>query len=564
MNFKPVTLPTKDYVFFSSNETLGSIMSTGRFHSKNQIGDVFVEARDTAIDSNRAENIVHIVEPSSLEIDLYDITAQVKEEGLTNYAAKLYNAESDSEIQSLSKKKVEYSGSWILVEERYYLFNFILHDEKLHEIQLTENLLFELSLNKEFLQVFDKTQITITKEQHSNLYIVKALKEVKTSPAVGKLDKVVTTDKDVYKFKYNSLKVTRNVQITSQIQIIHPTSEIRLPYLGYYKRPSFDIGQQIWQLPITGGTGEYTWTTEDANVAFVRSDASIPKTGEIHGHHLGQTVITVYDRKNLFNYASIPVYVTKVYSLVWLESKIEIPMGGNADYSSLIAYDDHGFKYTNCSSLIFDYNMGDEDSNIVALKTQRLSWKETGTYVQDNLDIVKLRYRFDQNIDALLASSLPKDYTFNNAIELHNNFGICATDKFETNSEGLARVKANLPINFDTQEYPSKVESEVLKIASYFVPVTISPDYSKLFDDLMYPNQPIQHANIFSQYYQSDVFKISYGSSLYWVFNGGTNYWTDDIYSFSHKITKDGYGLDVNCLSENLPPLANRVTYQFT
>ena len=84
-----------------------------------------------------------------------------------------------------------------------------------------------------------------------------------------------------------------------------------------------------------------------------------------------------------------------------------------------------------------------------------------------------------------------------------------------------------------------------------------------MFSDLRYPKEPMQHTKLFKSYYTEDLFKISYGSSLMWTYNGGTNYWADDIYSLNHEIEERKHGLEVECLSNNLPAFANRITYKF-
>ena len=185
------------------------------------------------------------------------------------------------------------------------------------------------------------------------------------------------------------------------------------------------------------------------------------------------------------------------------------------------------------------------ESDIVYLKARDLNWNQIGDYINENLDLIKLRHRFDEHLDVVYAESLPDYFEFDDTLELHNNFGMCATDKFTTRSEGLARIKVSLPINYDTAKYPTKVESETLQIASFTSPSTISPSYNRLFEDLTYLKQPVQQSKLFKQYYKEYVFKISYDSSLYWIFNGGTNYWADDICSMTQQISEDGYDIDI-------------------
>ena len=348
ITYKKVYLPTSDFVFMSDKEYAGTIENSGMFHSKDEITIVTVMAQDTAIESNTAENFVHIVPPDQLEIEVFDITEKVSEFGLENYATLIYNADDDNEIKELKDKLVDlHDNTWILVEERYYLANMILFDQGKHKIELTENLMFSLNLDPEFVEIYSTYNIAVTKGQQSNLYIIKALKIVNMSKAIGRLAQVKSSDESVYRFDYERLIVERGIQITSQIKIMHPTPEIRLPYLGYYKASNKGIEKQLWKLPSTGGTGHYKWESQDESIAFAKTSLYNRKIGEIRGFNLGKTSIRVYDALNQFNYAAIDVYVTKIQTLAWLESKIEKEQGGQTDYTSLIAYDDSGKKYTN-------------------------------------------------------------------------------------------------------------------------------------------------------------------------------------------------------------------------
>ena len=562
---KRVSLPSPDYVFFTDNEEAGVINNSGVFRSRNIITTVLIRATDVAISTNTAENLVHIVPPESLEIEVFDITDKISASGVNEYANLIYNSHDGNELKNLKSHLIElHENFWILVEERFYLVNMFLLDQSKHEIKLTDNLLFNFKIDAEYLEIFNVGNIQTQKKQTSNLYIIKAKKTVNKTPSVGKLSEVKSVDTTLYGFDYSRLIVERSIRITSQVKIIHPTPEVRLPYLGYFRLPNKSIEKQLWHLQSSGGTGNYEWDSQDENIVIARNNISLKTVGEIRGNNLGATIVKVSDALNPFNFATIPVYVTKVGTLMWLEDRIEQEKGGSEDYSHLIAYDDEGKKYTNCSSLIYNLNMRREDEGIVRIKTTHLNWNQTKEFIDNNLDLIKLRNRFDDNINAVEEKDLPKNSKFDEIIQLHNNFGICGSDKFITMNQGLARIRASLPIDHDTIRYSKPIESEDLQIASYETPSTISPSYENFFEDLYYPKQPVQNTRYFSQLYLENTFKISYGSSLYWIYNGGTNYWADDLYSMKSSVEDNEYGIEVECLSSHPSPLANRITYKFT
>ena len=96
----------------------------------------------------------------------------------------------------------------------------------------------------------------------------------------------------------------------------------------------------------TGGSLAYRWASSDSNIA------PISLIGVVEGKHLGITTITVFDAVNSLNNDSIPVDVTPIQKLVWLEEKLELKMHGS-EYLNLIALDRKNRKFTNCSTVPF-------------------------------------------------------------------------------------------------------------------------------------------------------------------------------------------------------------------
>lgn len=425
--YSRVALPSNDYKFLSGDIEKGIIKNNGLFLSNNKLGPVTVTAEDTAIVSNKAQGLVHIVPPDQLEIELYDITENINRKGLDEYASVIYGIDGDKEVENVKKDNLMvdlHENTWILVEERYYLVNMFLFDQAKHKIELTKNLLFNLDLNKEFLEIYRKENAGPRSAEISNLYIIKTRKVIRETKVVGKLANVKTKGKNIYKFDFERLNVRRGIQITSQVKIVHPTPEIRLPYLGYHKISNQGIEKQLWKLPALGGTGSYKWQSLDEHISLVKSSKSTHSIGNVRGNNEGKTVIRVEDAFNPFNYATIKVFVTKIGSLVWLEERIESAMGGTEDYTHLIAYDEFGRKYTNCSSLIYNLNIRKEDGEILDMHTGSLSWNNTKIFIQENLDLIKLKNRFDDNLDIIYSKDLPKNQEFNEELQFHNNFGI--------------------------------------------------------------------------------------------------------------------------------------------
>ena len=63
-----------------------------------------------------------------------------------------------------------------------------------------------------------------------------------------------------------------------------------------------------------------------------------------------------------------------IKSLDWLEPKLEIQKDGNMEYAYLIAYDEHGNKFTNCSSVRTGYTIRGESIATATIGSNH-SWR---------------------------------------------------------------------------------------------------------------------------------------------------------------------------------------------
>ena len=104
--------------------------------------------------------------------------------------------------------------------------------------------------------------------------------------------------------------------------------------------------QQIWTLQGIGGSGSYTWSSENPDVA------SIGQTSKVKAENIGRTIVKLSDLHNPDNFAEIDVEVKNVHHLKWWDPRIEVPASaGQSALLHSIAVDDLGRKFTNCSSL---------------------------------------------------------------------------------------------------------------------------------------------------------------------------------------------------------------------
>jgi hypothetical protein len=233
-------------------------------------------------------------------------------------------------------------------------------------------------------------------------------------------------------------------------------------------------------------------------------------------------------------------------------------MGGHVGSVNLIAYDTDGHKFTNCSSLLLEFKYG--DIQIATLASSSRSWTEIADFVGEDteVEILKLRTRFDKNFGVHCKKSLPEESeaSFDKTLELHNNFGICSSHEFKTNGEGVARLSVFLPVSNDQFTYGEEVESEELQIASFASPSTKSPNYKTFFDDITYVKSSQEQKREFHSQTPDSQFLMPFGSGLSWTIEGGTNYWNDNQFGLARKENGDAR-IEAELVTSNPLPTIN-------
>jgi hypothetical protein len=94
---------------------------------------------------------------------------------------------------------------------------------------------------------------------------------------------------------------------------------------------------------------------------------------------VGTAVITVFDSRNLLNNDTITVHVTPISYMNWLEEKMEIKERDEG-LVSLIAYDEKGNKFTNCSSLL--HTIEYDSKHISFIDSYSLNWEGIKKFTQ--------------------------------------------------------------------------------------------------------------------------------------------------------------------------------------
>ena len=113
---------------------------------------------------------------------------------------------------------------------------------------------------------------------------------------------------------------------------------------------------------------------------------------------------------------------------------------GEQSVLNVIALDNQGRKFSNCTSLSFEYKT--KADNIKIEPGLSLNYADLSYYVENSADLISLKHQFDQNNSIIFADDLPKSAKMPTLSQLSfNNFGICEQVPISAFQEGLARVK---------------------------------------------------------------------------------------------------------------------------
>ena len=202
---------------------------------------------------------------------------------------------------------------------------------------------------------------------------------------------------------------------------------------------------------------------------------------------------------------------------------------------SLVAFDQTGRKFTNCTAVrpSFEvktdngYFMHGDPEVAASIRYPTLppvpKYQQIREYVlnNENFDLLMLRARFDEQRAATLKedleeqgprAGLPKidadEYWKEELVIFHNNFGICAQHSIEGVTEGLDRLRASFLVH-DYANGPGRLlESEFAEIAVYSPLKTTEPRYKPFFSDLYSVSQLGQTFQSFEGFYKEGVIHL--------------------------------------------------------
>jgi len=474
--YTEVKLPSPQYRFIAGDNKMLSVSNSGAVKTKSILGEVLVRVEDTTLVNNTVEGLIYIVEPDMLELSIRDVTAEFS----AGIALNSFQTDSCVSINT---------ANWNLVVGHVYAITSCLFDSSKNAITLTSDVTFDLTYSEVHLRL-------VSANPQRSVIVVKAI----TPETRGTNLRSTLSMRGEYRHRAYADK---QLKIFPQVKVEHPLDVVILPYLA---RTHISLTPQMWTLTSSGGSGIYKW--ESGNPSIVAATSQ----GTIFGLRLGATQIIVSDSLNPLNNNTIKVEVTRVAQLEWLEEKMELVLNSK-EVTSVIAYDEKGRKFTNCTEIPLAWSV--KDGGIISLKEKdKNQYENIKQYVhEEGKELIKLRHSYDKAI-------------FDQTLELHNLFGICGQRIINTIGEGMGRVIAEFSINEEGGVYYKRSSAQEL-ILVYKPLSTMNPSYENFLKPLKLDERDESYRKYLQQLKSENQYILAYGSGLLWEIAGGTYSWAD-------------------------------------
>jgi hypothetical protein len=489
IQYTEVKLPNSQYRFIAGDNRMLSVSNTGAVKTKGILGEVLVRVEDTTLVNNTVEGLIYVVEPDMLELSIRDVTTEYSA-GITSDSFK---TESCGYIQTCN---------WNLVVSHIYAITSCLFDNSKNVITLTPDVIFDLTYSEVHLKL-------LSSNPQRSVIVVKAI-----APETRGIN-LRSTLAMRNEYRYRAF-ADKQLKIFPEVKVDHPLDVVILPYLA---RTHISLVPQMWTLTSSGGSGIYKW--ESANPDIVAAN----NQGTIFGLRLGTTQVTVSDSLNPFNNNTIRVEVTRIAQLEWVEEKMELALNSK-EPTSVIAYDEKGRKFTNCTEIPLAWLA--KDGGIISLREEgERQYENIKKYVHgQGKELIKLRHSYDKSI-------------FDETKELHNLFGICCQRIINTIGEGMGRIIAEFSINEEGGIYYKRASAQEL-ILVYKPLSTMNPSYENFLKPLRLDERDESYRKYLQQFKSENEYVLAYGSGLLWEIAGGTYSWADlpGYYSEDIKMEK--------------------------
>jgi len=570
----------KDRINFfwkSSNITCGQIKNFGNFNSLSKPCDTKIVAEDTRLDAfNSAENIVYVVEPTSLELGFYQLSENDLKKITREKFIKNKNEDIDVDISAIENlhfyenelmetdriltntNSYSFTNDWKIVSKNFYIIkNFLMYER--HPIYFESNeIKFNLQFNKfkgfiKELKCFNGNKICIIYTENANVKIED-----------NKIKEINNNGENILESKvpYKSSQEIKEYSITKKINIYLPLkikkfSQIKfyLPYLGYthFTNTKNEIEnillEQELHLIIEGGSLNYRYFSSDRNIIVTRN-------GIIYGRKIGTARVFVRDVEIENNIDTIEIEVKEIKNISYLQERQEI---SNKKPFFILPIANPKFEkdshiiFTNCTNVNLEPTFSFKNQDINKYNLEDLIYESNSKYAKTYHQIKNSKYNKFPEISKSskanfnLSEKQKKDLFFaanknliRNKIKFLNdqekqkenleylnyaNFGVCKLYGFKNEKEGLIKLAFNTQIeNYEGKIY--KISSHLIAKIYIYLPLELThPILSDSFTNEL--NIRSQISNNYDYNKNTNLFLLAPGSSIKINLKGGIEKWAE-------------------------------------
>lgn len=403
-----VDLPSNDFFWETSDASLLELNNDGILKTFKDIGVGKYKVVDKSKEDNRIERNVSVTIPFT--INMY--VKEIQEEDL-------HKKNSDDETIS------SYENNWNLLRGKYYRIMVGLFDKNDYKISLGDNDSFEFSYDPSKFEIIDKQK---------DFIVVKPIKKSKNS-------KLISAELNLHNNSCmdEMFKVSKEYSILSGIKILEISDGIAMLPTNGQKMKLFAIG----------GSGNYEWTS--SNTQVLRTE----QNGTVISGESGNAMVTVKDRNNLKNEASMRIQVSEAMNLELVEWKIELLTGGEREVM-FSATDNQRSKFTYCSNLTFNFDSQDKtglDIDPISYSTDNfqqalLNNQNIRNYVEsskpqltEEMDLIYSKiFSLEKYSQYIKEKEITKE-NLSKAFNYYKVYGICSGFKFRSERVGEYQLK---------------------------------------------------------------------------------------------------------------------------
>ncbi|XP_053154975.1 nuclear pore membrane glycoprotein 210 [Hemicordylus capensis] len=193
---------------------------------------------------------------------------------------------------------------WVLETERLYEITVEVYDKSSNKVYLSDNLRIDMYWSNEYFRVLKSSL-------NGSYHHVQAIKDGQTIITAA-LTSVVDQDGGVHTLP---VPVANQQEVDIYVPITLSPSILTFPW-----QPK--AGAYQYTIKAHGGSGNFTWSTSDQNVATVTVKGVMTT-----GNEIGVSVIRASDVQNPLYYGEMKVYVTEPSGMEFIPCQVEARVG---------------------------------------------------------------------------------------------------------------------------------------------------------------------------------------------------------------------------------------------